>query len=170
MALCSLVTSELGVIHLEASELGKPRFPKSDEFLENFRTALAPPPRPFFGKKCCDFFPNRTKPHQICNEIFQIGNDPLPFLTFFRKIMTKIGIFKAKNDPPPSPFGNFPKIHPFCGAEASLKDIMMLAIKLTYQGDEQELPCDGDGDDNQYGVDNYHDVDARTHIIYIPRR
>ena len=82
------------LVHLweKSPHLGKPRFTKSDEFPENFRTALDPPPRPFFGKKCCDFFPNRTKPHQICNEIFQIGNDPPPFLTFFRKIMTKIGV------------------------------------------------------------------------------
>ena len=76
--------------------LGKPVFSNIDEFPENFRTASDP--RPFFGKKYCDFFPNRTKPHQICNENFQIGNDPPPFLTFFRKIMTKIGVFKAKKN------------------------------------------------------------------------
>ena len=30
--------------------------PKTDEFPENFRTAFAPPPRPFFEKFHCDFF------------------------------------------------------------------------------------------------------------------
>ena len=34
---------------------GKADFSKMDEFLENFRTAFAPPPRPFFGKNVAIF-------------------------------------------------------------------------------------------------------------------
>ena len=37
---------------------------------EKFPNGLWPPPAPFSEKNIAIFFPNRTKPHQICNEIF----------------------------------------------------------------------------------------------------
>ena len=73
-----------------------------DESPENFRTAFAPPPRPFFGKFHCDFF---------------------------RKFITKITVSNAKkiamkffgSEMTPPPFGNFPEIHSNPGTQASLR-------------------------------------------------
>ena len=60
-----------------------------------FPKGLWPPPRPFFGKKCCDFF-LQSAPNLQQN--FSDRKWPPPFLTFFRKIMTKICVFKAKKN------------------------------------------------------------------------
>ena len=82
--------------------LGKPVSTKTDEFPENFRTAFAPPPRPFFGKFHCDFF------RKFITKI-TVSNAKKIAMKFFRSEMT-----------PPPPFGNFPEIHSNPGTQASL--------------------------------------------------
>ena len=76
--------------------------PKTDEFPENFRTAFAPPPRPFFGKFHCDFF------RKFITKI-TVSNAKKIAMKFFGSEMT-----------PPPPFGNFPEIHSNPGRQASL--------------------------------------------------
>ena len=56
-----------------------------DFFLENFQTALTPPPPVPFWKLHCAFSRKFVSMQKICNDIFWIGDDPLPppLLSFF---------------------------------------------------------------------------------------
>ena len=66
-----------------------------------------------------------------------------PFWTFFPKFTTKIYRFETKkicnvifwigNDPPPPPFGSFPKKHPFLGQRSPLnEEIQFCGFKNTF--------------------------------------
>ena len=86
--------------------LGMPDNPKTDKFSEKFQTAFAPPPPPpppHFRKIILQFFSPK-------------------FMTEVSSTMAKICniFFWIENDPPPLPFGTFPKIHPFWMCQASL--------------------------------------------------
>ena len=80
-----------------SSFLGKPIFPKSDEFPENFRTALDPlPPAPFSEKNVAIFFqtgPNRTK---FATKFFRSEMTPPFFWRFSGKSWPKLAFLKQK--------------------------------------------------------------------------
>ena len=104
---------------------GKTVFSKMDEFPENFRTAFDPAP---FSEIYCNFFRKPVAPALNLQWNFSDRKWPPPFRSFFRKFMTKIAFSKAKKLQwnffdrkwPPPPFGNFPEIHRFSYAQASL--------------------------------------------------
>ena len=105
-------------------QLGKPLFSKKNAFSENFRTAFEPPyPRPFCGKIYSDFLRKFILMQKKCNNIFKIGNAP----PHSNAKTSAISFFGSKITPPPPPFENFTKIHPFWRKETSLTRVAQVA-------------------------------------------
>ena len=69
-------------LSLTVQHKGSLSIPKWMNFRKFFKWPLPPPPpppAPFSGKLFAIFSANWLHQHWICNEIFQIGNDPPPF-------------------------------------------------------------------------------------------